>query len=301
MFDHKHAEMTRGITDFTSAIKAMKMRGHYADATLERAIIQSFFAASIKTNLNYDQAMQVMGASFGSKVREAKNPMTAMTIDHVRQAGAYHKASNHNFGGAATMHLLPNEDVELHRSEAADGNFEKFEKSVLRQIAAGTGTPITALSQNYSDVNYSAARSALQDVWRHYMAKREMLIHGWMWPAVDAWLEEEIDLRRDRLPDGIDDFYAARDALLKGQFYGWGKPMIDPVKERKAQQIGLQMGVETLESICAEQGLNWEDVVDQRVLEVEYMADKGLDPWEVNSDLLFSEPDADENKKKDSK
>ena len=50
-----------------------------------------------------------------------------------------------------------------------------------------------------------------------------------------------------------------------------------------------------------EQGLNWEDVVDQRVLEVEYMADKGLDPWEVNSDLLFSEPDADENKKKDSK
>ena len=171
----------------------------------------------------------------------------------------------------------------------------------MRQIAAGTGTPITALSQNYSDVNYSAARSALQDVWRHYMAKREMLIHGWMWPAVDAWLEEEIVSGEIALPDGIDDFYAARDALLKGQFYGWGKPMIDPVKERKAQQIGLQMGVETLESICAEQGLNWEDVVDQRVLEVEYMADKGLDPWEVNSDLLFSEPDADENKKKDSK
>jgi len=91
-----------------------------------------------------------------------------MTIDHVRQAVAYHKVANHSFGGAATMHLLPNEDVELHRSENADGNFEKFEKSVLRQIAAGTGTPITALSQNYSDVNYSAARSALQDVWRHY-------------------------------------------------------------------------------------------------------------------------------------
>lgn len=303
VFDHKHAEMTRGITDFTSTIKAMKMRGHYADATLERAIIQAFFAATIKTNLNYDQAMQVMGASFGSKVREAKNPMTAMTIDHVRQAGEYHKAANHSFGGAATMHLLPNEDIELHRSENADGNFEKFEKSVLRQIAAGTGTPITALSQNYSDVNYSAARSALQDVWRHYMSKRDMLVRGWMWPAVDAWLEEEVISGEIDLPDGISDFYAARDALLKGQFYGWGKPMIDPVKERKAQQIGLQMGVETLESICAEQGLNWEDVVDQRVLEVEYMAEKGLDPWEVNSDLLFSEPDADsDNKsKKDSK
>ena len=63
--------------------------------------------------------------------------MTAMTIDHVRQAGAYHKASNHNFGGAATMHLLPNEDVELHRSEAADGNFEKFEKSVLAPDRGG--------------------------------------------------------------------------------------------------------------------------------------------------------------------
>ena len=112
------------------------MRGPYADATLERAIIQAFFAVPIKTNLNYDQAMQVMGASFGAKVREAKNPMTAMTIDHVTQAGAYHKAANHSFGGAVPMHLLPNEDIELHRSENADGNFEKFEKSVLRQIAS---------------------------------------------------------------------------------------------------------------------------------------------------------------------
>jgi len=84
------------------------------------------------------------------------------------------------------------------------------------------------------------------------MAKREMLVHGWMWPAVDAWLEEEIVSGEIALPEGIDDFYAARDALLKGQFYGWCKPMIDPVKERKAQQIGLQMGIETLESICAD-------------------------------------------------
>ena len=158
----------------------------------------------------------------------------------------------------------------------------------MRQVAAGTGAPIAALSQNYKDINYSAARAALQDMWRHYMSTRELIVQGFAWPAFAAWLEEATATGRLDLPEGVEEFHGGRDALCRGKFISWGKPMLDPVKERRAQQMGLAMGVETLESICAAAGLDWEEVLEQRAREVETMAELGLEPWEVDPALLYS-------------
>lgn len=265
IFDHDHAEMTRGMTDFVTAIKPLKMLQKYKDTTLERAIIQAIFAATIKTEMNYSDAMTAMGQGFMQETMSArKNPVTAMTVDHMQQVAGYHKKSSTGFGGAQLNHLLPNEDLVMHRAEGADSNFEGFEKAVLREIAAGTGTPITALSQNYADVNYSAARASLLDVWRHYMAKRDLLVDGFCWPAFAAWLEEEVISGAIKLPEGVSDFYEARDALLVGRWYGVGKPMIDPLKERKAQKEALELGVETAQSIAANEGHDWEDLAEQK-------------------------------------
>ncbi len=288
LFDHDRPEMSRGITRLAAAIKPAKVLGQYQDVTLERAIIQSIFAAAVKTTINYDEALKTIGAD---RFRHSKqNPLTAMAIDYMAQTADYHREAGFGWQGAQAIHLLPNEELELFRSEAADRSFADFERAVLRQIAAATGAPVTALSQNYADVNYSAARAAMLDVWRHYLARREDVINGLAWPMFEAWLEEAVAVGHVSLPDGVDDWFAARYALMRGRWYSWGKPMIDPVKERRAQEMALNMGVTTMEEICAAEGRDWEEVLEQRARETERLKELGLEPWEIAPQLMFSAP-----------
>ena len=46
-----------------------------------------------------------------------------------------------------------------------------------------------------------------------------------------------------------------------------GKTQIDPLKERKAQEVGLALGVDTLEQVAAQDGDDWEELLEQQALE----------------------------------
>ena len=53
---------------------------------------------------------------------------------------------------------------------------------------------------------------------------------------------------------------------------GW----IDPVKEAQASQIRMQIGLSTLEEECAMQGMDWEEVLEQRAREQAKLQALGL-------------------------
>jgi capsid protein len=48
------------------------------------------------------------------------------------------------------------------------------------------------------------------------------------------------------------------------------------VKEAQAAQIRMDAGISTLEDECAEQGLDWEEVLEQRARERSRMEELGL-------------------------
>jgi hypothetical protein len=57
-----------------------------------------------------------------------------------------------------------------------------------------------------------------------------------------------------------------------------GRGWVDPVKEAEAAQIRMDAMVSTLEVECAEQGLDWNEVLEQRALEKSRMTQLGLEP-----------------------
>jgi capsid protein len=61
-------------------------------------------------------------------------------------------------------------------------------------------------------------------------------------------------------------------SLIIRRVKGW----IDPVKETKASKIRLEIGLSTLEDECATQGLDWEEVLEQRAREQAKMRELGL-------------------------
>lgn len=60
--------------------------------------------------------------------------------------------------------------------------------------------------------------------------------------------------------------------------HGW----VDPVKEAQACQIRMDIGLSTLEAECAGQGLDWEEVLEQRAREKAKLAELGLTTGDNN-------------------
>jgi capsid protein len=72
------------------------------------------------------------------------------------------------------------------------------------------------------------------------------------------------------------DFYANRPAYCRCNWIGAGMGSIDPVKEEQANTLCLENNSDTLENICARKGLDFEEVLDQRMIEIQMMTERGL-------------------------
>lgn len=271
-FEHGRPEMTRGVTEFASVIGSMKMLQQYQDTELQSAIAQASIAAVIKSELDWSSAMQVLGAKVGG----TGNALSDMVAGHMVNAAEYAKKRELTFNGVQVPHLLPNESLDIIKPTHPNSNFDKFESAFVRHLAAGLGVEAHELGKNYREVNYSAARAALLAVWRTYLTRRTRLVRQIAMPFFGAWLEEAVWLGTVPLPPGVRDFQSAKPFLVRGTFVAWGKPMIDPMKERQGQQLGVQMGAETLEDIAADAGKNWRDLVDQAAYERAYYRKAGV-------------------------
>ena len=72
------------------------------------------------------------------------------------------------------------------------------------------------------------------------------------------------------------DFYENRYAYTRCKWIGPGRGWVDPVKEAQACQIRMDIGLSTLEAECAGQGLDWEEVLEQRAREKAKLTELGL-------------------------
>jgi capsid protein len=104
------------------------------------------------------------------------------------------------------------------------------------------------------------------------MGRRAWLIRVWLRPVYELWLEEAVNAGRVRAPD----FYEKRYAYSRCRFIFSGRGWIDPVKEAEAAGIRMRLGISTLEAECAEQGLDWEEVLEQQAAEREVKRRLGL-------------------------
>lgn len=94
-------------------------------------------------------------------------------------------------------------------------------------------------------------------------------------------LEEIFDKELVPIPQGTPGYYDAKTEYTRCRWIGPGKGYVDPLKERKAAQLGIQMGVTTLEDECAEQGKDYIEVLEQRAREKAKMEELGLTPMDL--------------------
>ncbi len=267
-YDHERGAQHRGNGILTPVVQRLKMLIKYDQSELEAAILNAVFGAYITSPYDPQMVEAAMGETFDDT-----------------QIGAYQegRVDFHNDrrislqNGARMPILYPGEDVKAVNAARPHSNFEVFESAALRNIAAATGLSTQQVTQDWSDVNYSSARSAMLEAWKTLTRRRDDFSVGFAQPILSAFIEEIHDTEDLPLPSGAPHFLDARAAYCRARWMGPGRGWVDPVAEKKGAILGMDAGLSTLEMESAENaGEDWEEMLDQRAREIAAFKERGL-------------------------
>lgn len=255
VFERDRVGQHRGVPVFASILSSFRMLDRYQRTELQTAVVNSLIAAFIETTASAEQLAQFFDLDFETYMN-TRNQWEG------------------SLEGGAVLQMPPGDKVSPFTPNRSATAFDSFVTSTLRHISTGLNMPYELLVKDFSKTNYSSARAALLEAWRHFNGRRKWLATHWAQPIYELWLEEAINRGFIEAPD----FNTLRHAYTRARWIGPGRGWVDPTKEANAAKLRMETGVSTLEDECAEQGKDWEETLEQIAREEAKRAELGLTP-----------------------
>lgn len=148
--------------------------------------------------------------------------------------------------------LAPGKNIVFNSPPPVNG-FDGFVRSNLRAIASGNGLTYEAMTNDYSNVNFSSGRMGWIEFSRN--------VQHWQWnvlipivcDTIFSWFIEAIKLR------GV----IPTNAIVAATWTAPRREMIDPYKETMARLESVRAGFTSITEILKEDGYNPEDHFEQ--------------------------------------
>lgn len=177
--------------------------------------------------------------------------------------------------------LAPGMIGELNLGESLDvvnpGNSgsdtANFLKVQQRMIGSGQGLSYEAVSRDMSDTNYSSARQAIIEDENTYAEEIQMLKECVMDEVYEAFVMSAS--LAGLLP--AKGFWDNKREYFAHQWVSSPKKWIDPSKEATANKVALATGQKTYQDICAENGKDWQEQIDDMARAMEYAGNLGIE------------------------
>lgn len=265
-YDPDRANQHRGLGVFTPVIPHIKMLARYYGIELQAATIQSIFGTYVTSP--YDPAI-VQDALGGGDDEEL--PL------YQNLRAQWNEERPAMLNGAKIPTLAPGESIQSVSSQHPNGNFAEFAGEMLGIAASATGLSREQVAQKWSETNYSSARAALLESWKTLTRRANDFKTNTATPIYANWLGEPMDNDELPLPNGAPPYIECRNEYARCGWLGVARGWIDPVKEKQGSVLGMNAGLSTLKRECAEQGLDWEEVIHQRAVEVRLFKELDLD------------------------
>ena len=281
-FERDRAGQNRGVGVFTSVLARFKMLARYYGVELQAATIAATFGTYVKSP--YDPGL-VQDALAGDDDTELSN-YQKLRVDWSNERPAM-------LNGARIATLAPGESIEQVAAAHPHSGFNEFVQEMQRSFAAASGMSAEQISQDWSRTNYSSARAALLEAWKTLTRRSAEFKINMATPVYAGVLNEMMDRGDLPLPMGAPSFLEARTAYAKCAWLGVARGWVDPVKEKQGAILGMDAGLSTLQRECAEQGLDYEEVIEQRAIEAQMFREKGLPPprWYGDDASSASQPE----------
>ena len=195
-------------------------------------------------------------------------------------------------------YLQPGDDVVTLNPSGQASNAKDFFAVLLRLIGAGKGLSYETVSRDMSMVNYSSARQGQLEDRKTYKREQLFLIEHFLDLVYPAWFTSLVLSGQLNIPD----FWKNKDKYLAHEWITPGWDWIDPLKEAKANEIGLASGQITLSEICGSDGKDWKNVLKQLAKEQKYAKKLGLNIGITKTgDITIAETTDDPNAPENSK
>jgi len=266
LYEQKRPGQSRGISAMAANIANSFKLSKLQDVTMDAATLQAMYAAILKTDMNYSQAAETLGAE----------EVSSYAASILGAGSAFYGDRGVRVNGKQVTRLMPGDDLEFNGVNTPGPNFAEFEKSFLRNLAAGYNITYEQLARDYTQTNYSGARAGLLETWKYFMARRELYAARFASMVYSLWLEEAIDKGEVQLPADAPDFLDAKTAYCRAKWIGPSKGEIDPLKETKAKREKMDSLLLTYEDACAEDGKDWEENLEQIAREKKRREELGL-------------------------
>lgn len=253
IFTRTRPALTRGIPYLAPVIESLKQLDRYTEAEIMAAVISSMFTIFVKT-----------------ESEEGLAPMSPLGADKGPA-----RPRDYHIAPGAILDLQPNEGIEIADPKRPNQAFDGFVQSILRQIGVALEIPFEILIKHFT-ASYSAAQAALVEAWKTFSTRRKWLASQFCQPVWEMVITEAVAKGILDAPGFFSDPFV-RAAYLGTEWVGPPRGQIDQLKEIRAADYRVRLGVSTLEEETAQiTGGSWETKHIQRAKEHKLRLAAGL-------------------------
>lgn len=292
VFDPIDATDVRGLSPLASAFRRHIQHETLDDATLQMAVLQTVFAVTLtseKPSADAFEALEALKDAGGENAAQIASDFTDYFAAQLDRAAE----SSINISGDPTVsHLAPGEKLGIETAKVPGGTYLPFAASLSRDMARAMGVTFGGLTMDYSDATYSSVRMETSSIWPVVIRRRERIAAPHYQVPYEHWLEEEIATGRIPFKGGFAAFAANRDRVCWAQWQGPAKPTADDLKSSKAASEKIANGTTSLERQCAEDGVDHDEIFEERLREHRRYVDAGMvSPYDRNRPSLAAAED----------
>lgn len=263
------AMSARGITPMAPALKAIKHCIEHSDATFITSLMQTIMAATITSPQFSDDALQAFKSDtplIDTKIKEpdvfgSMQPYMDAMLDWSSRSSI--DFSEHG----KIVHLFPGDEFKFNTPNAPGNNYIDLFNSFLREISRCLGVSFSSCSNDHTNATYSSVRMENATVWPVALLRRKRVAEPLVSNAFCQLLEEDVAYGRIYYPGGYRRFLKQKHAACKHKLHGPAKPTADDKKSSDAQTTRLENGTTSLSMECAEAGIDFETMIEEKVRE----------------------------------
>jgi lambda family phage portal protein len=245
----ERASQLRGISEYKQAIIDIKNFSAFNTATIQ--------AARARANISYIVESNRENVAHGATTEDGEEIF--------------------DINGLMVYYLREGESIKSLDSTNGGTNYKEFIGSVVRMMAVARNISYELAFRDYSQVNFASARASLIQDNKRFDYEQEHLTSYVLESIFESWLEFE-QLQGLRIPSSMPEVY-----------HRWAYPKrdwVDPLKDLKALQVELDIGLTTRTDACASRGVDYEENLETIAKEKELRAKYGIT---IEEDLIIEE------------
>jgi len=257
----------RGVSPISALVELAAMTGKYKRSEVQSAVL----SASLPFFLRGAMPDQ-LGELFGDASDEGIGGFGKL----LDTRGEFYRDHEISVDGASIPRLFSGDEVVVPETTRPHAGLWSFYQVFLRHLAIATGGTYEQISRDWSQVNYSSARAALNEAFLYIQNRRAEFGAGFCRPIYAAVLEEAIDTGLLRLPPGAPDFWDGFAAYTRCYWLGPGRLSVDETKEADASGKKVEQFLSSPQDEAAAMGRDFEEILDDHARAARMMQERGL-------------------------